>query len=362
MLSVRSLKSLPIISLAQRSWLDKQDHSQHAKLLNEQVFAQHVEVQPAKKPKNLGGQNSFRVVAWNTERGGNVDVASQRLADLEADVFLLTEMDYGMARSGQQHTTAELARKLGCGYVYGVEFLELTLGNSQEISLHAGQVNDVGYHGNAILSRLELKRPALIRLDQSGQWFRGEDQSRVGGRLAVLATITIGGSDIVFVSVHLEDRADTRQRAQQMEVLMGCLERYAPQSPTIIAGDLNTFSVERSKLWASLAEMRQLLKEDPNRFLFPEKHETLFEVAKKYGYDWRDCNLAGEPTQRLKTLPLSVRAGKKIDWFFSRSLLARNPEVIDATPLDVAYYLSDHEIISAQFQVPSSAQKESLKK
>ena len=86
----------------------------------------------------------------------------------------------------------------GCGYAYAVEYLELGLGDAEERRSIEGDSNEVGYHGNAILSRAPLERPALLRLEASGGWFDGQrGEQRIGGRMAVLATVAMGGRDVV---------------------------------------------------------------------------------------------------------------------------------------------------------------------
>ena len=87
------------------------------------------------------------------------------------------------------------------------------------------------------------------------------------------------------------------------------------------------------------------MKEDPNRILNPIPHEPLFEIAQKYGYDWRNCNIISKSTQRFYLGPLSLRAGRNMDWFLIKGLTTSEPSVIDVTPLDIAFPLSDHEII-----------------
>jgi len=74
------------------------------------------------------------------------------------------QLDIGMARSGNRHTVAELAVALGMGYAYGIEFIELGLGDEREEEWHKDERNAAGFHGNAILSRYPLNDFALIRL------------------------------------------------------------------------------------------------------------------------------------------------------------------------------------------------------
>jgi endonuclease/exonuclease/phosphatase family metal-dependent hydrolase len=59
------------------------------------------------------------------------------------------------------------------------------------------------------------------------------------------------------------------------------------------------------------------------------------------GFDWRACNVADAPTQRLWA-PDPGRVLGKIDWIFTRGLVARGPAVLPATYAGGAT-ASDHE-------------------
>ena len=95
----------------------------------------------------------MRIAAWNAERCKYLPESAALLAGIGADVVLLSELDVGMARSGNRHTPRELARALGSGYLFGVEYVELGLGDNREKAWHAGQSNQSGLHGNGILSK-----------------------------------------------------------------------------------------------------------------------------------------------------------------------------------------------------------------
>lgn len=349
MLYTESTAALPRLPLATRTALALEPKSKHNQLLRDQIFSKTVEVRQAAKTKPLG--KAVRVVSWNIERGAHIEASSDLLKTLDADILLLSEMDYGMARSGQHHTSAYLAERLGAGYVYGVEFLELTAGTHGEAARNAGRDNDVGYHGNAIISRAEIKRPALVRLETSGRRFENVGgEVRIGGRLAVLAIIELDRQPVAFASVHLDDRTTPKERADQMAVLLRCLEEYSPGLPVVIAGDLNTFSYDLHAKKDDVDHIRRLFVEDPDRLRHPVPHEPLFELAAQYGYGWQDCNLMHESTQRVKSTPLSLRhnPNKKLDWFLVRGLKSSEAQVIDATPPDIAFPLSDHELISTR--------------
>jgi len=149
------LRELPTLSPERRAELLglPATRTSHARVLNEMPFLDVVEVDPG-EPSLPAHIASLRVVTWNAERCKALSPSARLLAATRADVFLLSEMDLGMARSAQLHTTRELARSLGCGYVFAVEFLELDLGGRDERDRHAGQENRIGYHGGGASCRV----------------------------------------------------------------------------------------------------------------------------------------------------------------------------------------------------------------
>ena len=154
-----------------------------------------------------------------------------------------------MARSGQLHTARALAERLGYGYAYAVEFLELGLGDAGERERHAGQRNEIGYHGGAILSRLPLERPRVVRLERSGAWLDGaRGERRVGARMALVADVALAAGRVRLAVVHLESHSDPAERNAQLRVLLAALDEDGDRPPALIGGDLNTFSLGRDDL------------------------------------------------------------------------------------------------------------------
>ena len=74
----------------------------------------------------------FTCVAWNVERCLFPKESAQKIVDQQADLVLLSEVDNGMARTAQRHTSLEIARALKMNCAFGVEFLELGLGGANE--------------------------------------------------------------------------------------------------------------------------------------------------------------------------------------------------------------------------------------
>ncbi len=153
------------------------------------------------------------VAAWNLERCLFPEASAAKLAATGAGLILLSEMDKGMARTAQRHPTAEIAASPGITYAYGVEFVELGLGSETERGFCSDDFNALGLHGNALMARTGLKRPFLLRLPREGHWFlNGEDQPRLGARVAIGAVVQTEGGPLVAVSTHLESVARPAQR------------------------------------------------------------------------------------------------------------------------------------------------------
>ena len=176
------------------------DRIDHAQLFERLPALHSVEVRQATAPVTLS-RDKVRIAFWNAERCKYLNASAALLGGVDLEAILLAEMDDGMARSGQHHTTRELADRLDAGYAFGVEFVELALGDARERAWHAGQDNEHGLHGGAIVSRLEMMRPALLRLETTGRWWSGalKGERRIGGRIAVAVTVRVDGCDVALV-------------------------------------------------------------------------------------------------------------------------------------------------------------------
>ncbi|MQQ07532.1 endonuclease/exonuclease/phosphatase family protein [Epibacterium sp. SM1979] len=293
----------------------------------------------ARRPKvDLPVPSDLTIAAWNIERCKRVEDSAALIRASGADIVLATEMDLGMARSGQRHTTRDLADLLGFGYVFGTEFVELGTGDSYETPLFADLANQGGLHGNAILSRYPLRSPALIPIADEGMWFVGQPkndgQLRIGGRMAMAAQIEAPNGPLTLASVHFESESDAEGRAAQSERLIASLDALYGRARCVIGGDLNTKALSDQELTAQ-------------QCLFaPEDAEPSFARFAAAGYDWRLTN-TGAPTTRAApgkpvSYPLSV-----LDWLFTRNVAAAQPKVIPALSSH-GHYLSDHEMITTR--------------
>lgn len=278
----------------------------------------------------LGGSSAttpqtgkLRVAAWNLERCLYPDPAAQLLHRHGVGLALLTEMDCGMLRTGQLHTIAELAIKLGQRYAYGLEFLELKPMSPPAGFTANGDDNTIGFHGNGLTSSLPLDNPVVVRLDFVADWYTApkSGQRRIGNRMAVAAVVTSGATRFVVCSVHLESASAAMGRLTQTRTLLDYLDQYAAGLPVLIGGDLNTHVQPGG---------------------FDDATEPLFSLAKGRGYDFAACNLARATT---RTSTWSESAGtRQLDWFCTRELAASQPEVVPALGPD-GTVLSDHDLI-----------------
>lgn len=295
-----------------------------------------VEVVPLADPPPVSAR--LTVAAWNIERCKRVPESAWRIGDAGADIVLATEMDLGMARSGQRHTTAELARALGMGHAFGVEFVELGLGDAYETARHEGETNLHGLHGNAILSPWPLRDVALIPLDDGGEWYvcapKGDGQHRVGGRMALAARIDTATGPLTLAAVHFESESDASGRAAQAERLASTLDRLYGTGPCVIGGDLNTRALHDAGLTGTA-----MLEA-------PEAVEPCFTVFAAHGFDWRGANTGAVTTRPHPAGPQDIPR-RTLDWLFVRGVAVRAPFVAPAVCAE-GLYLSDHELIGVE--------------
>ena len=171
------------------------------------------------------------VMGWNGERGRFV---LEETPLPQADIYLLNEMDVGMARTENAHTVRRLAERLGFNYLYAVEFLELTKGEPAE--RESPGENKLGFHGNAILARYPIHEPRMLRLAGGAQWL-DHAQKRLGSRLALVCLIDTKIGPLRVVCTHLESESPPSLRAEQMQQILELLARDENDVPTILGGD-----------------------------------------------------------------------------------------------------------------------------
>lgn len=321
------VSELPIIEEQMRTRILRAPKTRqaHIELLSQIEAMNSVELGGIAASSKLPAQIS--VVAWNLERCLFPEQSAAHLAPFAPDLVLLSEMDCGMARTAQRHTTAEMAKEMGMAYAYGVEFFEMGLGGDTELPYCEDTENARGWHGNAILSRAPMTRVAMLRLDSHGHWFVtgpnvDPNQPRVGGRMALLAVIETDAGPICAVSTHLESNADGKHRMAQFAHLLDAIDDFAPDLPVVIGGDLNTGN------------------HMPPDFAW--QREGLFDLARSQGYSW-DVNPEGDTTRPSLLTPHPTRK-MKLDWFALRGMRGEGGRIIPSVTQE-GDVLSDHDAI-----------------
>ena len=190
----------------------------------------------------MSGRNrTLRVGEWNAERGHNWDVFSQFYSN--ADIIILNEMDWGMARSGNLDTTKEMAASLKMNYAYGVEFLELTNGNAKEINATKGKSNLIGYHGNAVLTKWPIIKSEIVRLHplydllyQEKTAGQAMGERRLGGRMALFTLIQTNIGNILAISMHAHSGSKKKLLKGDAELICNEIQKYNSSTTNVILG------------------------------------------------------------------------------------------------------------------------------
>ena len=147
-------------------------------------------------------------------------------------------------------------------------------------------------------------------------------QKRIGARVAIVCSLDIGGREVGAVSVHLENRADSEGREAQMAVVYDEIKRsFAPDTPVMIGGDLNTNTFDGNDIPGFTK-----LFNDPERLSkhmeHVEQYERVLPQAEENGFSYREFSSI-EGTRR-KPMPGGKSMLLKLDW-----LMARGMECVD---------------------------------
>jgi endonuclease/exonuclease/phosphatase family metal-dependent hydrolase len=278
-----------------------------------------------------------RATAWNIERGieleGITDVLKTHPRIRHSDLLLLTELDYGMARSGNRRIPSELAASLEFSYAFAPSYLNLEKGSGLEVSVEGA--NSFGLHGNAIFSRYPIREPHSIALPNGKDKMRGKEK-RLGCQRAVVGLIDHPHGAFRAVSVHLDAHSSQKHRMYQMRLILDDLDRFHRDLPALIGGDWNTSTYNsRNALFSILGYSRRVLMGVrhviKNHYPHPDRwfERHLFRELERRGYRYRDLNAPGACTLHYNVNDLAAN-GRMADWipnwcfWFIKWALARN--------------------------------------
>jgi endonuclease/exonuclease/phosphatase family metal-dependent hydrolase len=347
-------------------------------LVAEESFASRTIAGPAR--------DSIYAVAWNIERGirldGIIEALRTRPGLAHADVLLLTELDYGMARTQNRFIAREIASALEMNYVFAPSYINLAKGSGLEA--HAEGENQQALHGNAVVARYPLVRAHSLALPNGKDKMRGKEK-RLGSQRAVVADMRHPSGEVRLVSIHLDAHSTQKHRHRQMRILLDHLETLSPKLPVVIGGDWNTTTYNSSRaVFAILGFFRRVLmgvsnildNHYPHPYRWFERH--LFRELESRGFDFRESNEIGAGTLHYDVRDLSHntnmadwvpgwcfwflnkalekhngRASLKLDWFAARGVNVdkhRPPRVI-GNLADEKGPLSDHDAIALAFRL-----------
>ncbi|MBX7062261.1 MAG: hypothetical protein K1X52_11440 [Pyrinomonadaceae bacterium] len=330
------------------------------------------------------GKTAISAAAWNIERGIVFDgikdalTGDPRLAD--KDVYLVTELDHGMARSGNRFVAGEIAAALDLNYAFAPVYIALQKGSGVESEV-AGE-NTSSIHGLAMFSKYPMRNIHAIPLPNGKDKMWGKEK-RLGHLRALFADIEHPLGTFRAVTVHLDAHCSRAHRRLQMKIILDHLDTL-PKLPTLIGGDWNTTGFNsQSSTRAIMGYWRRVLMGPKNvaknHLPYPERffERPMFDDLERRGYSFREFNELGVGTLHYDVGSIEKntnlrdwvpewcfpfifwaanRVGGKVsgrlDWFAGRGIKPVEPPqtigeltTADGTPL------SDHDAIAIRFSI-----------
>lgn len=247
--------------------------------------------------------NSISALAWNIERGiqldGVIDALKNRDRLKDKDLLLLTELDYGMARSGNRFVAQEIAAALNLNYAFAPVYIALQKGSGVESAMEGENTNSI--HGLAMFSRFPMTNVHAIPLPNGKDKMWGKEK-RLGYLRALIADIEHPAGTFRAVTVHLDAHCSRAHRRLQIKIILDHLDTLPPL-PTIIGGDWNTTGFNsQSSTRAIMGYWRRVLMGPKNvaknHLPHPERYfeRPLFIDLEKRGYNYGDLNEIGAGT------------------------------------------------------------------
>jgi endonuclease/exonuclease/phosphatase family metal-dependent hydrolase len=324
-----------------------------------------------------------KAVAWNIERGIRTDAICRFLQDHQdlrgADVLLLSELDWGMARTENRFVVRDIAGSLNMNYAFAPCYVALTKGAGVE--KHVAGENEESLHGNALLSRFPLKNVHSLTLPNGKDKMKGAEK-RIGAQRAVVADIEHPTGTFRAVSLHLDAHSSQRHRYLQMCRLLDHLETLHPDLPVLIGGDWNTTTHDASRaLYSILGYCRRVFMGVrhvvANHYPYPERwfERRLFAELERRGFNYRDLNQPGQCTlhYNVRDIATNMNMGEwvpqwcfwfinwaldrtggscsmKLDWFAGKKIQPQSPALVIHGLNDGGKPVSDHDPIVLAFE------------
>ena len=325
-------------------------------------------------------------VAWNLERGirfeGILDALKTHEDLKDKDLYLLTELDHGMARSGNRFVAQELAHELGLNYAFAPVYIPLQKGSGVESDMEGENTSSI--HGLGMLSRYPMSKVHAVALPNGKDKMWGKEK-RLGWLRALFADIEHPAGRFRAVTVHLDAHCSRAHRVLQMKIILDHLDTLPPM-PTLIGGDWNTTGFNsQSSTRAIMGYWRRVLMGPKNVALnhlpHPERffERRLFAQLESRGYTFRELNNIGVGTLHYDVASIEKNtnlrdwvpewcfpfifwaAGRvggivhtRLDWFAGKGIEitpGTTPQTIGELVDDESFPLSDHDAISVDLQI-----------
>jgi endonuclease/exonuclease/phosphatase family metal-dependent hydrolase len=333
-------------------------------------------------PESIEKVDYVSAIAWNIERGNRfagIVNALKNHADLkDKDLLLLTELDYGMARSGNRFVAQELAKELALNYAFAPVYIALQKGSGVESEV--AEENTKSLHGLAMFSKFPLRNVHAVALPNGKDKMWGKEK-RLGYLRALIADIEHLTGTFRAVTVHLDAHSSRKHRHLQMKIILDHLEKL-PDLPTIIGGDWNTTTYNAQSANRAIAGyfrrvamgVKNVVK---NHYPHPDRYfeRGLFQELEKRGYDYKNLNETGAGTLHYDMTNAAYntnlgdwvprwcfpfifwaanRVGGKVstrlDWFAGKEIKAvGKPRTIGDLKDAENVPLSDHDAIALDF-------------
>src|SRR3954470_4720981 len=247
--------------------------------------------------------DSVKALAWNIERGTQFNGIREALKNnpklKDRDLFLLTELDYGMARSGNRFVAKELADALQLNFAFAPVYIALQKGSGVEEFAEGENENSI--HGLAMFSRYPMKNVHAIPLPNGKDKMWGKEK-RIGHLRALIAEIEHPAGAFRAVTIHLDAHCSREHRRLQMKIILDHLSTLSPL-PTLIGGDWNTTTFNsQNATRAILGYWRRVLmgvkNVVKNHYPHPDRYfeKGLFGELGKRGFEYKDLNEIGAGT------------------------------------------------------------------
>ena len=321
--------------------------------------------------------DEIRAAAWNIERGMRTEAVIRAIVEhprlAAADVYLLSELDRGMARTGNRFVARDIAERLNLNYAFAPCYLALNKGSGAEKQVEGA--NEESLHGNALLSPHPMYAIHSVALPNGKDKMKGAEK-RIGCQRAVVADIAHPAGAFRAVSLHLDAHSSQRHRQRQMRLVLDHLDGLTPQIPVLIGGDWNTTTHDASRaLYSILGYGRRVLMGVRHvvsrHYPYPERwfERGLFRELEARGYNLRGTNVPGLCTLHYGIDDLAAnlnmaewvphwcfwfinwalkrtggRCSMKLDWYASKEMTPSEPGVLQNL-MDSGSRISDHDPI-----------------